>query len=129
MTTGDDSGPREVREVREMPRMNRVLLLYGVLPLIAATSVWLWIHHQRAIVRDRGVSSCIASRQDAAWCEEAAAKNHDGCMDLTFRPGTRTSSESFDDRGYVECLGMGADAYWKLSSERAALKRPGPRLP
>jgi len=106
-----------------LPRTKRLFVLYVALPIVAALSVWLWVHQQRAKVRDRGVAACITSGHDAAWCEAAAAKNHEGCMDLTFRPGTRTSSESFDERGYVECLGMGGDAYWKLSAERAAERR------
>ncbi len=123
MTTHKESDPREV------PRVNRFLVLYVAAPMLMATSVWLWVQQQHAKVRERGVASCVAAHNDASWCELAASKNHDRCLELTFRPASRTSPESFDDRGYVECLEMGADGYWRVSSERAAARRRTPPRP
>lgn len=108
---------------RAWPRARTLVILYMVLPVVMLTSVWLWIRNERGKVRERGVTACISAGHDQEWCQAAADKNHDRCMELTFRPGTRTSHESFDAAGYVECLDIGATAFWKVSAERAAERR------
>jgi hypothetical protein len=108
---------------RAWPQPRTLVIMYVVLPMVMVMSVWLWIRHERAKVRDRGVTACITAGHDEAWCDAAADKNHDRCMELTFRPSTRTSGESFEAAGYVECLDIGATAYWKASAERAAERR------
>jgi hypothetical protein len=110
-------------ERRARPQARTLLVMYVVLPMAMAMAVWLWIRHERAKVRERGVAGCIASGKDGAWCEAAADKHHERCMELTFRPSTRTSPESFEVQGYVECLDIGDQAYWKVSAERAAERR------
>jgi hypothetical protein len=112
---------------RAASRLRMSVLSFVVAPLLAALGVWLWIHHERGKVREEGFGACVAQGRDAAWCEAAADKHHDRCMELTFRPSTRTGPRSFDDQGYVECLDIGDKAYWKLSAERAAARRSAPR--
>jgi hypothetical protein len=110
----------------ERAKLRLMVISYVVLPLATMLSVWLWIRHERAKVRDRGFGACLSAGRDASWCESAADRNHERCMELTFRPANRTSSETFDRQGYVECLDIGAEAYWKLSAERAAERRRKP---
>jgi len=128
MTIYRDDGRDRTRkiaddEAQRWPRARTLVIMYVVLPLVTLMAAWLWIRHERAKVRDRGVAACITSGRDGAWCEAAADKNHERCMELTFRPGTRTSGQSFDEQGYVECLDIGDQAYWKASAARAAERR------
>jgi hypothetical protein len=119
--SADDKTPRAT------PRLKVAVVMYVVLPMVVMLGAWLWIRHERAKVRDRGFGACVTAGREAAWCESAADRNHDRCMELTFRPASRTSGSGFDAEGYVECLDIGAEAYWKLSAERAAERRRKPR--
>jgi hypothetical protein len=125
VSTDEHDRTREIiaGEKRSWPQPRTLVILYVLLPTIMLMSVWLWIRHERSKVRERGVAACVVAGKGDAWCEAAADKNHDRCMELTFRPGTRTSGQSFDEQGYVECLDLGAQAYWKVSAERAAERR------
>src|SRR6187551_1134491 len=95
-------------------RFTLMMVLYVVLPMVVVSSVWLWIRHERSKVRDMGFGACLSAGREATWCNAQAETNHERCMELTFRPGTRTSGRSFDGQGYVECLELGDLAYWKL---------------
>ncbi len=100
--------------------MRTVMIAVFVIPMIIASGIWLWIRHERGKIRDRGVSACVATGRTSAACNEMADRNHERCMELTFRAGGRFSGSSFDERGYVECIEIGEGAYWKLSAQRAA---------
>jgi len=116
----DDASP----EARSSDaRLRRILIFYVILPMAMMLAVWVWIKHERSKVRDRGYAACVTAGREPSWCEAAADKNHERCMELTFRPGTRTSPGGFDEQGYIECLDIGATAFWKLSAERAAERR------
>jgi hypothetical protein len=108
---------------RAARRLRMFVLSFVVAPIAVALGVWLWIHHERGKIREEGFGACVAQGREAAWCDAAADRNHDRCMELTFRPSTRTGPRSFDQQGYVECLDIGDKAYWKLSAERAAARR------
>jgi hypothetical protein len=120
MSDDDEKMPRAASKLKV------VVVLYVVLPMTVMLAVWLWIRHERAKVRDRGFGACVSAGREADWCESAADRNHERCMELTFKPANRTSGSGFDERGYVECLDIGAEAYWKLSAERAAERRRKP---
>jgi hypothetical protein len=128
-----DGGEREHDEAAERGleraanRLRVFLLTFVVAPVAMALAVWLWIHHERGKIRAEGFGACVAHGHDEAWCDAAADKHHDRCMELTFRPAMRAGSRSFDQQGYVECLAIGDKAYWKLSAERAAARRSAPR--
>lgn len=119
----DDEPPTERGLARAATRIRAVIISFVILPTLTALLVWLWIHHERGKIRDRGFVACVSSGREASWCEAAASKNHARCMELTFRPGTRTSGSSFDEHGYIECLDIGDRAYWALSARRAAERR------
>lgn len=121
-------GEPEDEAARSDKKVRRVVVLYVVLPMLSLFLVWCWIKHERSKVRDRGFQACVNAGRDTKWCEEAADRNHERCMELTFRPATRTSpGGSFDEQGYIECLDIGATAYWKVSAERAAERRRAPQ--
>jgi hypothetical protein len=128
-----EGGEREHDEAAERglgraaSRLRVFVLTFVIAPMVVALLVWLWVHHERGKIREEGFAACVAQGRDAAWCEAAADKHHDRCMELTFRPSTRTGPRSFDQQGYVECLDIGDKAYWKLSAERAAARRSAPR--
>ncbi len=108
---------------RPKDKVRTAVVLFVILPCLALLLAWIWVKHQRSILKDRGAIACIATKHDEEWCAKAASAHHERCIELTFRPGTRTSGESFDTDGYVECLGVGPEEYWRLSSERAAERR------
>lgn len=103
---------------RERFNVKRAAIRYVVLPLCALFAAWLWVKNERSALKVRGHTACMAKRQDDAWCTQKADEHHERCIELTFRPGTKTARESFNPEGYVECLDIGAKKYWDLEAKR-----------
>jgi len=114
---------------RIAPSSRTMLFLYVGLPVVVVLMVWIWIKSERGALRDRGAIACNERKHDELWCKEAAGRHHERCVDLTFTPATRTSSASFDTTGYVECLDVGPEEHWRLSTARAAERRRGIQIP
>lgn len=100
-------------------KVKRAFVLYVILPCLALFAAWLWVKNERAALKVRGHTACVASRHDDEWCTRKAEENHERCIELTFKPGTKTAGESFNPEGYVECLEIGPKKYWDLEAARA----------
>jgi len=105
------------------------VILYIALPCLALLFAWLWVKNERAALKVRGTAACVAARRDQEWCAQKADEHHERCIELTFRPGTKTASESFNPEGYVECLEVGPKSYWDASAKRARAKEEENKLP
>lgn len=100
-------------------KVRKAVVLYVVLPCLALLFAWIWVKNERAALKVRGTSACLSAKHDQEWCMRKADEHHERCIELTFRPGTKTAGESFNPEGYVECLEVGPKKYWDLSAARA----------